>query len=92
MQTSLGRVPPRAVAKKVGTLKKATTKKQGKASVKELLAQLGSAKDQGEKRRLRAELRTLGHKGGLGKGAGRPKATKKKKAKKKKAKKKAKRN
>lgn len=60
-------------------------KKSSPAKIKELLTKLGKATDQAEKRNLRVELRSLGHKGGLGKGPGRPK----KKAKKKKARKKA---
>lgn len=60
--------------------------KKNEPKIKALLAQLGKAKEQQKKREIRAELRSLGHRGGLGKGAGRPKK-KVKKAKKKAAKK-----
>ena len=45
--------------------------------IKELLGKLEKATDKREKQKIRAELRSLGHKGGLGKGAGRPKKVKK---------------
>jgi len=49
-----------------------------KTEIQKLLTQLEKAKDATEKRNIRTQLRTLGHKGGLGKGRGRPpKKTKK---------------
>lgn len=64
------------------------SKKGNKEEIQKLLGKLGKSKDSQEKREIRAELRKLGHRGGLGKGAGRPKKGKKvtKKKKKKKAK------
>jgi len=71
--------------------KKKVSKKKAKAApkgnVKELIAKLGKTKDPTEKRKIRQQLRKLGHTGGLGQGAGRPKKTKKKTSKKKVAKK-----
>jgi len=64
------------------------SKKSSKEQIQKLLGRLGKATEQQEKREIRAELRSLGHKGGLGKGAGRPKKAKKVSKKKKKAKKK----
>lgn len=58
-------------------------KQDKKTQIKELLSKLEKAQDQKEKRGIRVELRKLGHRGGLGKGAGRPKkkvSKKKKKA------------
>jgi len=64
------------------------SKNSSKEQIQKLLGRLGKATEQQEKREIRAELRSLGHKGGLGKGAGRPKKAKKVSKKKKKAKKK----
>lgn len=55
--------------------------KNNQKEIKELLTQLEKAADRGKKQKIRAELRSLGHKGGLNK----PKGKKVKKAKKKKA-------
>lgn len=53
------------------------------AQIKELLKKLEKETDTEKKRSIRVSLRNLGHKGGLGKGVGRPKKAKKvKKAKK----------
>lgn len=61
------------------------SKKGNKEQIQSLLRKLEKSDDTQEKREIRAELRKLGHRGGLGKGAGRPKKTKKVTKKKKKA-------
>jgi len=63
------------------------SEKESVAQIEKLLGKLKREDDPTEKRNIRAELRSLGHKGGLGEGPGRPK---KKVAKRKKAKKKEK--
>jgi len=78
------------MAKKKVSKKKGTKKAAPKGNVKELIAKLAKTKDPTEKRKIRQQLRKLGHTGGLGQGAGRPKKTSKKKTSKKKTSKKAK--
>lgn len=53
-----------------------------KDEIQKLLNQLRKATDATDKRKIRVELRSLGHKGGLGEGRGRPKSKKVKKTKK----------
>lgn len=60
------------------------SKKDAKEQIGSLLKKLEKSQDPQEKREIRAKLRKLGHRGGLGKGAGRPKKTSKKVSKKKK--------
>lgn len=74
--------------KQEGEVKMAKKKKNPK-KVEQLLKSLAKSDDQEEKRQIRQELRSLGHKGGLGKGKGKAKAkvTKKTKRKAKKSKK-----
>lgn len=60
------------------------SKKSDKEQIESLLRKLEKSNDPQEKRETRAELRKLGHRGGLGKGAGRPKKAAKKTTKKKK--------
>lgn len=64
------------------------TKTQSNKKVSELLVKLGKATEQQEKREIRAELRSLGHRGGLNKPRKKKKAktAKKRVVKKKKAK------
>jgi len=80
-----GPVKGRKSVRTVGDTEMAKGNKQSR--IKKLLQDLAKATDQGEKRQFRVELRNLGHRGGLGKGGGRPeKAVKKaKKVSKKKA-------
>jgi len=90
-----GRGPAKATSKKTrtkGDIK--MTVKKGKVTVKELLTKLAKSTDPIEKKGIRVALRKLGHTGGLGQGAGRPKKkvtkkTSKKKTAKKKTTKKA---
>ena len=56
------------------------TKEQTTKEIKKLVAKLESSTDQSEKRKLRAQLRSLGHKGGLGKKAPAKKTTTRKAA------------
>ncbi len=46
----------------MATQKKATT---NKAQIGELVNKLGAANSKGEKKRIRRDLRAMGHKGGL---------------------------
>ena len=55
----------KVVVKKKDTTKKDTEKKDGPAEIDKLLKQLSVEEDKMEKRRIRRNLRNLGHRGGL---------------------------